>query len=99
MATLKLENYLSWCSVAVDNGAANTTALQTLMYPSGTVVHLSGDMASNIFVWGYWVGSDGDVSASHDQAMMTTVTMSGDKTVQACCPFATAPNTPCPPPT
>src|SRR5690242_7316783 len=46
MVTLKLEDYLSWCSVAVNNGAAGTTALQTLQFPAGTVVNLGGDKAS-----------------------------------------------------
>ncbi len=99
MVTLTLENYLSWCTVSVNGGAGSTVATQTLQFPSGTVVNLSGDKASNVFVWGYWFGTDGDVNAGHDKSMATTVTMSGDKKVQACCPFATSPNTPCPPPT
>jgi hypothetical protein len=95
---LTVKNYLSWCSVSVDGGPANTTATQMLPFPKDTVVSLSADKASAVFVFGYWVGTTGDTSPSHDTAMMTTVTMDADKTIQACCPFASAPNTPCPAP-
>jgi hypothetical protein len=94
--TLTLNDYLSWCSVTVNSGTASTTATQTLTFPAGTVVNLGGDKASSTFVWGYWVGTTGDTSATHDKAMTTTVKMDQDRTVQACCPFATAPSTPCP---
>ena len=41
---------------------------------------------NSIFVWGYWTGTDGDTAAGHDTRMTTTVTMTSDKTVVACCP-------------
>jgi hypothetical protein len=97
--TLKLENYLSWCSVSVNQGTASADATQTLTVPEGTVVPLSATAASNVFVWGYWVGTDGDTSASHDTAQAAMVTMDKSKVVQACCPFASSPSTPCPAPT
>jgi hypothetical protein len=98
-STLKLEDYLAWCSVSVGDGGASSASLRTLTFPTGTVVNLSGDTASAAsFVWGYWVGTAGDTTASHDPSKMTTVTMSGDKTVQACCPLTSSPTTPCPPP-
>lgn len=96
--SLKLENYLSWCSVAVNGGTANTTAVQNLSFPAGTTVNLTGGPANATFVWGYWVGTTGDVSATHDVATATTVVLNQNRTVQACCPFATDPTTPCPPP-
>lgn len=99
MATLKLENYLSWCTVTVNGGAGSTTGTQTLTFATGAVVNLGGDKANSTFVWGYWRGTAGDTTAAHDTAMTTTVTMSGNKTVQACCPFASSPSTPCPDPT
>jgi hypothetical protein len=99
MATLKLEDYAGWCSVTVNSGTPGT-ADQTLTFPVGTVVHLSGDTASvTLFQWGYWIGTAGDVSVAHDTSMTTTVTMSGDKTVQACCPDKSSTPVPCPPPT
>jgi hypothetical protein len=96
---LKLEDYLSWCSVSVNGGTASADATQTLTVPQGTMVPLSASAASSVFVWGYWVGSDGDTSASHDTGQAATVTMDKSKVVQACCPFASDPNTPCPAPT
>ena len=97
--TLKLESYLSWCSVSVNGGAASTDATQTLTVASGTMVPLSATPSSSVFVWGYWVGTDGDTSASHDTAQAAVVTMDKSKVVQACCPFASDPSTPCPAPT
>jgi hypothetical protein len=98
--TLKLENYLSWCSVSVNGGTANTTAVQNLSFTKGTTVNLMGDKANATFEWGYWVGTVGDTGASHDTTMGTTVVMSADKTVQACCPFAAGAEAhqPCPAP-
>jgi uncharacterized protein YceK len=97
--TLKLEDYLSWCSVSVNGAVASTNATQTLTVPQGTTVPLSATAASSVFVWGYWVGTDGDTSASHDTGQAATVTMDKSKVVQACCPFASSPSTPCPAPT
>jgi hypothetical protein len=95
MVTLTVENYLSWCSVTIENGAASTSASQTVMVPAGTVVHVNAVKASNVFVFGYWFGTDGDTTAAHDTNMMTTATVTTNKTIQACCPFASAPTTPC----
>ena len=99
MSTLKINDYLNWCTVAVNGGTSSTADPVTLMFPTGTVVNLVGDKASATFVWGYWRGTVGDTTAAHDTAKTTTVTMSGNKTVQACCPFASAPTMPCPDPT
>jgi hypothetical protein len=97
--TLTLENYDSWCSVSVNSGFASTTGRQVLTFPVGTVVDLAGAPANGTFIWGYWVGTAGDTLAAHDQNTSTTVTMDQDRLVQACCPFASAPGNPCPPPT
>jgi hypothetical protein len=100
MVNLKIENYLNWCSVSVDSGAASTMAVITKSVASGTTVHLAGDTASATeFVWGYWRGTAGDTGSAHDTSKMTTVTLTADKTVQACCPLTSAPTTPCPDPT
>jgi hypothetical protein len=96
--TLTVQNYLSWCTVAVNGGGSSTAATQTLNVQPGTVVNVSGDLSSATFVWGYWVGTAGDTTAAHDTSKTTTVTVNANKTIQACCPFAAAPNTPCPPP-
>jgi hypothetical protein len=100
MVNLKIENYLNWCSVTVENGAASTMAVITKSVAAGTTVHLGADTADAAsFVWGYWRGTAGDTGASHDTAKMTTVTVSADKTIQACCPLTSSPTTPCPDPT
>jgi hypothetical protein len=101
--TLALQNYLSWCSVIEQGTSEGSTAAPPLLtVPAGTVVNLSATPSDATFVWGYWVGTDGDTSNSHDTNMTTTVTMSKNKTVQVCCPFAVAAGStpvPCPPPT
>ena len=99
--TLTISDYLGWCSVSV-NGGASTSAPLPMSFTVGTVVHLSGDtIAPGVFVWDYWRGTDGDTTSAHDTSMTTTVTMTTDKTVQACCPDVPPPGespTPCPPP-
>jgi hypothetical protein len=99
MFTLKLENYLSWCTVSVNSGTSSTSGLQTLSFAPNAVVNLAGDKLTG-FEWGYWVGTVGDTTAAHDTAMNTTVQMDKDRTVQACCPFASGPQAhqPCPAP-
>jgi hypothetical protein len=99
--TLTIQNYLSWCNVT-ENGTAYDPPAQApaMTFPAGTVVNLMGATANSTnFLWGYWVGTDGDTSASHDTNMTTTVTMTSNKVVQACCPLTSAPTTPCPAPT
>ena len=98
LVKLTVQNYLAWCSVSVQGGAATTDAVQTLNVSAGTVVNLSGDKASGTFVWGYWVGTAGDTGTAHDTKKVTTVTVTKDTIVQACCPFANDPTTACPAP-
>jgi hypothetical protein len=93
--TLTIENYLSWCSVTENGGPLAAT----MTFPQGTVVNLAAMPASSFFIWGYWVGTDGDTGSAHDTSMTTAVTMSASKTVQACCPDAPpAAYAPCPAP-
>jgi hypothetical protein len=95
MVTLTLKNYLAWCSVSVNGGQADTLD-HMLMFQKGAMVNLTGDKASNVFVWGYWAGNG--VANGKDTGMAITVNMDADHVVQACCPFANDPNTPCPAP-
>ena len=99
MVTLRIQNYDLQCAISVDNGAVVTTAEEDLQERAGAVVHLTASRASATYVFGYWVGTSGDRTAAHDTFMATTVNVDGDMTVQACCPFATAPSMPCPAPT
>lgn len=80
MVTLTLNNFDAWCTVTEEGVAAPPT----MMFPVGTVVHLNAGPVSDAFVWGYWTGTDG---GAKDTKMSTTVTMSANKTVLACCPF------------
>jgi len=92
MFTLSIDNYLSWCSIT-EEGATYSTSM---MFPEGTVVDLHGMAVNASFVWGYWTGTDGDVSPAHDVNMDTTVTMTGDKSILACCPFPPPASQTCP---
>jgi hypothetical protein len=80
--TLTISDYLAWCTVTEQSAAYSMTKT----FPKGTVVSLDAMPVSSAFVWGYWTGTDGDTSGTHDTNMMTTVTMTTDKTVLACCP-------------
>jgi hypothetical protein len=83
--TLTVQNYLDWCDVT-ENGTLYAAGVPPAMsFPARTVVDLKA-APNTIFVWGYWTGTDGDTSAAHDTSMTTTVTMTSDKTIVACCP-------------
>jgi hypothetical protein len=97
--TLKVENYASWCSVSVNGATANATEVQMFTFPAGTVVNLHSTALNGTFVWGYWVGTASDTTGSHDTHMTTTVTVTKNQVIQACCPLASAPTDPCPAPT
>src|SRR5262249_52379020 len=82
--TLTIHNTLGWCAVMVNGGTAFTDATKTFTFPASTKVQLHGDTSSAIyFVWGFWSGTD---NGAHDTNMSTTVTMTSDKSVTACCP-------------
>lgn len=81
---LTIDNFLAWCSVSVNGGAATTSPVPTPFTP-GALVPLFGQPASAAFIWGYW--RDTDVPG-HDINQSITVTMTSDRTVFVCCPFA-----------
>jgi hypothetical protein len=90
--TLTINNYLAWCSIT-EEGAPY---MMTMSFPEGTVVDLHGAPLA-AFVWGYWTGTDGDVgSPTFDRDQDTTVTMTSDKSVLACCPFPPPASQTCP---
>jgi len=97
--TLIMQNYLQWCTVTEQGTSEGTATPVTMTFPAGTVVNLHADTASAAaFFWAYWVGTDGDTTTAHDTNMTTTVTMTKDKTIQACCPIVGTAAT-CPAPT
>ncbi|HVV53634.1 MAG TPA: hypothetical protein VHO06_28520 [Polyangia bacterium] len=91
--TLTVTNYLGWCDLTENGTAYPAGAPAAMSFPAGTVVDLTA-APNSIFVWGFWTGTDGDTGAAHDTSMATTVTMTADKTVAACCPEP--PSTTCP---
>lgn len=97
--TLIMQNYFNWCTVTEQGTDEGTVTPVTMTFPAGTVVNLHADTASaGTFFWAYWVGTDGDTTAAHDTEMTTKVTMTQNKTIQACCPVVGTPAT-CPAPT
>jgi len=87
LVTLTVTNYLMWCSVSVDGDQASSAAIISKDYPDGSLSLLHAD--PNVpFVWGYWIGTDADTSGTGDTSQDAVVTMSADRDVLACCPFA-----------
>jgi hypothetical protein len=93
--TLTIDDYLSWCNVSENGGAASSLATTSATFPSGTVVNLHADAISSTFIWGYWVGTDAD-TGSNDTNMTATATLTADKTVKVCCPFQPPASQTCP---
>jgi len=92
--TLTVKNYFGWCDVT-ENGTTYAAGVPpATSFPKDAVVNLKA-VPNAIFVWGYWVGTDGDTTAAHDTNMVTTAKMDSSKTVYACCPD---PGTSCPDP-
>jgi hypothetical protein len=83
--TLTVQNYLSWCDVTENNTLYPASVPPVMSFPPNTVVNLNA-VPNYIFVWGYWTGTDGDKTSAHDMNMTTTVTMTSNKTILACCP-------------
>ena len=97
MVTLNIDNYLNWCLVTVGGHTYNAMSVPAQQVPKGTVVNLHADAETahdvGTFVWGFWTGTD---PGGKDTSKDTTVTMSADKNIQACCPFANDPTPSCP---
>jgi len=92
--TLTISNYLGWCSVSINSGAPSSGLTISDSFADGTVVPVHGAPAENIYIWGYWTGTDAD-QGSHDTNADTLVTMGADRGVGACCPFAATPEATC----
>jgi hypothetical protein len=93
MVTLTIQNFGGWCTTAVGGMSYPGSTPPPTPYVKGTVVHIHAEKASNTFVWGYWTGTD---PGGMDTNMDTTVTMTMDKSVLACCPVFTDPTPSCP---
>jgi hypothetical protein len=78
--TLNINDFDSWCTVTVGGNPAS------LVFPAGTVVSLDA-VANATFHFHYWLGTDGANAGNNgqDPNAMTTVTMTANKSVLACC--------------
>jgi len=79
--TLAIDNFLVWCSIN-ENGDTYTASAT---FNDNTVVDLFAEPITG-FIWGHWEGTDND-SGAGDTNQATTVTLTTDKSVLACCPF------------
>ncbi len=94
--SLTLKNYLSWCSVSVDGGAASTTGVQTVPVTVGNTVALVAEPASTSFTLGAntWHHTDGDTGGGEPGTVIESplsstahLTITGSQCVAVCCPF------------
>jgi Divergent InlB B-repeat domain len=92
-AILTISSYQNWCSVTVDGDGGY---IPMAAFVVGAVVDLDASPKPG-YVWGYWTGTDGD-TGSGDRNMATTVTMSVNKEVVACCPQSPPAAQTCPTP-
>ncbi len=90
---LTLSNYSDWCSVTVDGDGGY---IPMAAFVVGAVVDLDASPKPG-YVWGYWTGTDGDTGGG-DRNMSTTVTMTTNKEVVACCPQSPPAAQTCPTP-
>jgi hypothetical protein len=91
-----VKNYLSWCNVAVGNGAASKVAQQVVCAPVGTTSVSAAPLTGfELDPNGTWHGTDGDtgsgdmgtISNGTSTANVTIVSGTTTKCVWACCPF------------
>ena len=68
--TLTVKNYLSWCSVSVDGGAASSAAVQSVCAPAGAVPLAATALVGFNLGTAPWHGTTGD-SGSGDAGTIT----------------------------
>jgi hypothetical protein len=81
---LSVNDFDDWCTVSVNGAPLSLSGSYT--FDAGTVVSLAAT-ANTDFVWAYWLGTDGANAGNNgqDPHMMTTVTMTANMQVLACC--------------
>jgi hypothetical protein len=85
---LTIDDYVNWCTVTVNRGAPSTDpapAAAPLVFRCRQDRAAARRPMSSTFVWGYWNGTD---APDPDTNQNTTVTMTSDRSVFVCCPFA-----------
>ena len=100
-------NFLDWCSVTINGGAASTGASVTAQVASGSTATIVATPASSAFEIGAdpWFGvaqNDGGAAAGTDvgsgttETTTATVVVSGNQCVSVCCEEPGNAPTPCP---
>ena len=100
-------NFLDWCSVTINGGAASTGATVTASVPIGSTATIVVTPASGAFQIGAdpWFGvsqNDGGAASGTDNGTGTaetstaTVVVSGTQCVSVCCQEPNNSPTPCP---
>jgi hypothetical protein len=88
---LTVKNYLSWCSVTVNGGAASSSATQTVSVSPGNVTLTASPNSG--FMLGLWhhtasdTGSGDPGSVSGSTSTATTTVGNAAACVWVCCPF------------
>ena len=93
-SALTVKNYLSWCSVSVNGGAASTAASQIVNVTPGTIP-LAADAATGFILDAHmWHHTNGDTAGTGEGGTVSGTTSSTAvtvgmtaKCVWVCCPF------------
>lgn len=95
--TLKLKNYLAWCSVSVDGHPASTMSEQDITVATGDVTLVATAAPGFILGTAPWHHTSGDTGAGEAGTVtgtgtaatstVTAVVSSTGKCVWICCPF------------
>ena len=97
--TLTIHDYIGWCAITVNNGTPSTSDPQTYVFAPSTNVSLHGESAADAsFYWGYWgnVGTDGGLAdGGQDLNQNVSFAITGNTTLNACCPDNGFPLTQC----
>ena len=90
-----MKNYLNWCSVRVNTGAASAGAMQTVCVPPGANTVAAAPLNGFRLGTAPWHGTTGDTGTGEagnrvgTEAIATATVVSGTpKCVWVCCEFA-----------
>lgn len=92
---LTVKNYLNWCSVSVNGGAASSAAQQQVFVQPGQIALTASPLTGFELDANMWHHTDGDTGGTGEGGTVTgttsattaTVTSTSGKCVWVCCPF------------
>ena len=92
---LTVKNYLNWCSVSVNGGAASSAAQQQVFVQPGQIALTASPLTGFILDDHMWHHTDGDTNGTGEAGTVTgntsgttaTVVSTSGKCVWVCCPF------------